>query len=157
MTGADLRRRLGARLPAGAEPRGAPDRRLGRAADPHRQIGLHRLWRDRGAGQAVVDALEIDLVLAPQPADDLEPLVGLAAARLGVEVQGPPFRRERAADAEGGQQAPFGQHVDRRALLGQQHRVAKCQRQHVDAEFEPARAARRVRPSGSCIRGSARG
>src|SRR5207244_1486681 len=37
--------RLGAGLPAGAEPRGAPDRRLGRAADPHRQVGLHRLWR----------------------------------------------------------------------------------------------------------------
>ena len=46
---ADILRCFTAGLPAGAEPRGAPDRRLGRAADPHRQIGLHRLWRDRGA------------------------------------------------------------------------------------------------------------
>src|SRR5438067_7529005 len=42
--GADIFGRFAAGLPAGAEPRGAPDRRLGRAADPHRQIRLHRLW-----------------------------------------------------------------------------------------------------------------
>ena len=91
-----------------------------------------------------MDAFEIDLVLAPQPADDLEPLIGLAAARLGVEVQGPPFGCQRAADPESGQQAPFGQHVDCRALLGQQHRIAERQGQHVDAKFEPTRA------SGEC-------
>src|SRR5204863_3479531 len=44
-----LLRRLGARLPARAEARGAPYRRLGRTADPHRQIRLHRLWRNRRA------------------------------------------------------------------------------------------------------------
>src|SRR5205814_1336770 len=71
---------LGAGLPAGAEAGGAPDRRLGRAADPHRQIGLYRLWRDRGAAELVVHAVEIDLVLGPQPADHFEPLIGLAAA-----------------------------------------------------------------------------
>src|SRR5215469_798057 len=122
---ADILRCFTAGLPAGAEPRGAPDRRFGRAAYPHRQIELHRLWRDRSAAQVVVDAFEIDFVLAPQPANDFEPLVGLAAARLGVEVQSPPFGCQRAADPESGQQASFGQYVDRRALFGQQHWVAE--------------------------------
>ena len=44
-----LLRRLGAGLPARAEARGAPYRRLRGAADPHRQIRLHRLWRNRCA------------------------------------------------------------------------------------------------------------
>ena len=34
---------LAAALPAGAVLGGAPDRGVGRAADPHRQVGLHRL------------------------------------------------------------------------------------------------------------------
>ena len=73
-----------------------------------------------------MDTLEIDRFLAPQPADDLQPFVGLAAARLGVEVEGAPFRRERAADPKGRQQTAFGQYVDRRALLGEKDRIAEC-------------------------------
>src|SRR5207237_7971219 len=40
---ADISRRLGAGLPAGAVTRRAPDRRLRRAADPHRQVRLDGL------------------------------------------------------------------------------------------------------------------
>src|ERR1700756_1587599 len=85
-----------------------------------------------------MDTLEIDRFVAPQAADDLQPFVGLAAARLGVEVERAPFRRERAADAKGRQQAALRQYVDRRALLGEEDRVAKCEREHIDAEFEAA-------------------
>src|SRR6185312_511871 len=101
-----LRRRLGTRLPAGAVFRRAPYRRLGRAADPHRQVGLHRLRQALGAREMIMDALEIDLVLAPQPPDHLEPLIGLAPAGFGVEVEAFPFRPERAADAESRKQPP---------------------------------------------------
>ena len=132
---------LGAGLPAGAVARRAADRGLGRAADPHRQVGLHRLGRDRRALEAIVPALEIDAVLAPQPGDDLERLVGAPAARPGVDVERLPFRPERAADAEGRQQAALGQHVDGGALLGEQHRIAQRQRHDVHAEAQAARAA----------------
>jgi hypothetical protein len=81
-------------------------------------------------------AREIDAVLAPQAADDLEPLVGPAAARARVNVERSPFGRQRAADAKGRQQAALGQYVDRSALLGYQHRIAQCQRDNVHAELE---------------------
>ena len=88
----------------------------------------------------IVDAIEIDLVLAPQAADDLQSFIGLAAARLGVEVEGSPFGRERAADAKRGQQTPLGEDVDRSALLGHKHRVAERQRHDVHAEPHAPRA-----------------
>src|SRR5207237_7647830 len=75
-----LGRRVAAGQPAGAEARCATDRGVGRAADPHRQVGLYRLRRDRGAFQFVESAAEVDRLLAPQAADDLEALVGLATA-----------------------------------------------------------------------------
>ena len=81
-------------------------------------------------------AVEIDLVLGPQPADDFEPLVGLAPAGFRVEVERHPFRPQGAADAERRQQAAIRQEIDRRALPGDQHRVAHRQRQHVDAELD---------------------
>src|SRR5579884_274517 len=85
-------------------------------------------------------ALEIDLVLRPQPADYFKAFVRLAAARLGVEVQRLPLRPERAADAKRRQQPPIREKVDGCALFGNQNGVAQGQRQHVDAEFETPRA-----------------
>ena len=64
----------------------------------------------------------------------------LPPARRGVDVQRLPLRPLRTADAEPRQQPPLRQHVDRRALLGQQHRIAQRQRHHVDAELDPPRA-----------------
>ena len=86
-----LRRRLRSALPAGTEARGAPDCGLRAAADPHRQVGLHRLGREGGARQAVVLAGEVDAVLAPQAAHDLQPFVGLAAARARCRRAAPPI------------------------------------------------------------------
>ena len=138
---ADGVRLLGAGLPARAVARGAPDRGLRRAADPHRQVGLHRLGRDRRRLQAIVPALEVDAVLAPQPGDDLQRFVGAPAACLGVDVEGFPFGPQRAADAEAWQQPALGKHVDGGALLGQKHRIAQRQRHDVHAEAQAARAA----------------
>ena len=81
-------------------------------------------------------AFEIDRLLRPQTMNDLQAFVGLAASRRGVDVQRLPLRPLRTADAEPGQQPPLRQHVDRRALLGQQHRIAHRQRHHVDAELD---------------------
>src|SRR6185312_3395506 len=75
-----LRRRVAACLPAGADARRAADRGVARAADPHRQIRLHGLGRNGDALQLVEGAAEVDLVLPPQAADDLEALVGLPTA-----------------------------------------------------------------------------
>ena len=102
-----LGRRVAASLPAGADARGAPDRGVGRATDPHRQLGLYGLRRDGDTLQLVEGAVEVDRLLSPQAADDLEAFVGLAAARPGVDAERLPFRRRRAADAEGRQQAAF--------------------------------------------------
>ncbi len=89
----------------------------------------------------IVHALEIDLVLGPQAADDFEPLIGLAAAGLGVEVERRPFRTERAADAERRQQAAVRQIVDRRALPRHQDGVAHREGKDIDAELDAPRAA----------------
>src|SRR3981189_1839089 len=72
--------------PAGAEAGGAPDRGVGRATDPHRQLGLYGLRRDGDTLQLVEGAVEVDRLLSPQAADDLEAFVGLAAARPGVDA-----------------------------------------------------------------------
>src|SRR5580704_14887775 len=100
-----LSRRVTARLPAGADARSAADRGVARATDPHRQIGLRGLRRHGDALQLVEGAAEVDLVLSPQAADDLEALVGLAAARLRIYPERLPFGTQWAADAEGRQQA----------------------------------------------------
>jgi hypothetical protein len=55
-----LNRRVAARLPAGADARSAADCGVGRATDPHRQVGLHGLRRDGGAFQ-FVEGAEISL------------------------------------------------------------------------------------------------
>ena len=137
-----LRRRLGAALPAGADARRAPDRRLRAAADPHRQVGLHRLGRDGGAGQAVVLAGEVD-ACPPATGGARSPAPRRSCGRAcWCRVQRCPFRRARAADAEGRQQAALRQHVDGGALLGDQHRIAHGQRHHVHAELEAPRAPR---------------
>src|SRR6185369_14697485 len=108
-------------LPAGANARRAPDRGVTRATDPHRQVGLYGLRRDGDAFQLVEGAAEVYRFLSPQAADDIEALVGLATARFGVDAERLPFGRHRTANAERGQQATFGQHVDGGALLGQQY------------------------------------
>src|SRR6185295_7482908 len=72
-------------LPARADARGAPDRGVGRAADPHRQIGLHGPRCDGDTLQLVEGAAEVDRVLAPEAANDIEAFVGLATARPGVD------------------------------------------------------------------------
>src|SRR3954463_11252709 len=41
-------------------------------ADPHRQIGLHGFWRDGDVLQLVEGAAEVDRLLSPQAADDIE-------------------------------------------------------------------------------------
>ncbi len=69
--------------------------------------------------------------MTSSPSSVLRPRV--FGSRLSVG----PFRPERAADAEGRQQAPVRQKIDRRALPRHQHRVAHRQRQHVDAELDP--------------------
>jgi len=98
----------------------------------------------------MIHTLEIDALLAPEAADDLESFVGAAAAGSSVEPEGFPLRRERAADAEGGEEAAVGEHVDCGALLGKQHRVAEGKRDDVHAELEPTRA-----PRQRCHRGHA--
>ena len=86
-------------------------------------------------------ALEVDALLAPQPGDDLERLVGPPAARLRIYAERLPFRPQRAADAERRQQPPLGKHVDGGALLGQKHRIAQRQGHDVHAEAQAPRAA----------------
>src|SRR4029453_16008900 len=91
--------------PTGADARGGPDRGIRRAADAHRQIGLYGLRGDGDALLVWAGAAEVDRLLSPQAADDIEALVGLATARLGVDAERLPFGPQRAADAEGRQQA----------------------------------------------------
>src|SRR3982074_2889056 len=96
--------------PAGSGPRGAPERGLGRATDPHRQLGLYGLRRDGDTLQLVEGAVEVDRLLSPQAADDLEAFVGLAAARPGVDAERLPFPPHRVGDAEGPQPGALPQH-----------------------------------------------
>jgi len=124
------------RLPARADTRGALNGCFRVAADPHRDVRLQRARRDRGALELVVAAVEIDAFLAPQAPDDLEPLVGLAAAALGVDAERLPFGRGRAANAERRQEPPLRQHVDGGALLGDEYWIAERQRNDVHAELE---------------------
>ena len=135
-----LSRRVAASLPSGADARCASDRGVGRATDPHRQLGLYGLRRDGDTLQLVEGAVEVDRLLSPQAADDLEALVGLATARLRVHAERLPFGRQRATNAEGRQQAAVRQHVDGGALLSQQHGVAERQRHDVHAEPQAPRA-----------------
>src|SRR4030088_2552281 len=81
-------------LPAGADARGAPDRGVGRATDPHGQLGLYGLRRDGDTLQLIEGAVEVDRLLSPQATDDLEAFVGLAAARPGGGAEGLPFPRQ---------------------------------------------------------------
>ena len=82
-------------------------------------------------------ALEADLVLGPEPADQLQPLVGAAAAAPGLAARRLPVRRQAVADAEGRQQTALAQEIDGGALLGQQQRIAQAHRDHVHAELQP--------------------
>ncbi len=122
-------RRFQPRLPAGAEARGAADRRLTGAAEPHRQVGAERLRRNHGVVVAIELTVEIDRILDPQAGDDLEHLVAAPAAPRRVGAHGFPVGGADTADAEAGQEAARAQHVDGGALFGEQQRIAQAERQ----------------------------
>ena len=139
---------LHARDPARAQLRRAADRRLARPADPERQRALHRLGLHHRVGVVEMLAVERDRLLVPQPRHNRQRLIGDGAAALHGAVGDAPFGRERAAHAEGRQQPPVAEEVDRRALLGQHQRVAEAHHDHVHAELEPLGARRQRRHKG---------
>jgi hypothetical protein len=65
-------------------------------------------------------------------------------------MHGAPFRASRAADAEAGQHATFGERVEGCALLGQQNRIAHRDGDDIDPELDASRAT-----SDRCQRGQA--
>ena len=90
--------------------RGALHRGLRPAADPHRQIRLHRLGRDGGAAQRVVPSLEIHLLLGARARRMTSSASSVRRPRVfGSRPIACHSGAERAADAEARQQPPSGQ------------------------------------------------
>ena len=145
LDGADHRphriRGLDARLPTGTPARGALDGLGGTATNPQGHGPLHRLGRDGGLVKAHELAVHRHGIFRPQAGERLQLLIHAPAAALGRRAGGGIVPRAGAAQAEGRQQAAFGQHVDGGALLGGQHRVAQAEARHVHAELEPPRSA----------------
>ena len=128
--------------PAVADPRGALDGRLALAADPDGGRGLPGLGEDRHAVELVELALEAHLVLGPEQANDVDGLVGAPAALLERHAGGVELTRQLDADAHRREEAPAGEPVERRHLLGRHHRSPVGQHDHARAELE------RLRPRG---------
>ena len=105
------------------------------AADQHHRQA-RRLGRHVGAAQPVRRVFAVDLLLGPQPAQDLEVAVHDPAALVErhadrVELALVPAR----GHAE--QQPSSGNQIEARQLLRQHHRVAQRQYQHPGAELDP--------------------
>src|SRR5690242_18133067 len=105
------------REPAIAEPGGALDRDLGRAADPDRDRPLDRQWIEPGLGDGVEFAAEGDDRLGPEAAEQLDLL--LLAPPAGAEVLAERLVLDRVpADADPEPELAGGQDIDLSRLLG---------------------------------------
>ena len=104
------------------KPAMRPHRRGTRPADPERERLLRGKRRDRGVLVAVVLALEAHGLASPEAGRDLDHLVGLRAGPTRPAAGRDPLGRDLGADAEGGQQPPVAEEVDRRALHREHHR-----------------------------------
>jgi len=102
----ELLRRNERRQPAIPQPAGAAHRRLALSTDPDRRRFLDRLRKDRDAVEPVEFALERDLVLQPEAADDLNGLVGPAAASRERHSRGLEPLGEFHADAHRRNETP---------------------------------------------------
>src|SRR5207244_1112182 len=77
--------RMADAVPAVAQPRGPPQRRLALAADDDRRVRLRvRLGLELHRREVVVLAVKLGLRLGPQDLEDLDDLVGAGAARVVV-------------------------------------------------------------------------
>ena len=123
------------RKEAVAQASGATRRRLGVAADVDGHRALGRPRAAIGAVEAHETALERRSLLAPQRAQHGDVLVGARRSVLegcadGLEL----FLQPADADAE--QHAPAGHHVERRHLLGGDHRAVLGQDENAGAELD---------------------
>ena len=119
------------------KPAMRPHRRGTRPADPERERLLRGKRRDRGVLVAVVLALEAHGLASPEAGRDLEHLVGLRAGPTRPAAGRDPLGRDLGADAEGWQQPPVAEEVDRRALHREHQRVAQRQDDDAHPELEP--------------------
>ena len=108
---------------------------LGASADPHGHGVLVRLRLDGGVVDGVVTPLEGDVVLAPEPAHEVEGLVGPAGALLDVRPAGLELVGGVRPKADGGEHASLADEVDGGDFLGEDGGVSEGQGEDAVAEL----------------------
>jgi hypothetical protein len=107
------------------------------AADPDRDARLlERLRRKAHVAEAIVPAFEARLLVAPQPTQDLELLIGYGPALLEVGPQRLELL-DHPSYAQSQDQPPAREMVDRRRDLGPVQRMAVGHHQHAHPERDP--------------------
>src|SRR6185312_4025021 len=108
-------------------------------AEPQRYFALWRPGIDAGVREAVPLALERNVGIGPQRFHHLDLFLGPLAPVVEVLVETDEFHLVPAhADTE--PEAPAAEHVETGSLLGNQHRLALREDQHLGGEFDLFRA-----------------
>ncbi len=110
-------------VPALAPRDGPPVGRRAVAADDDRDRALHGAGMGVDAGEVGEAAVELGSLVVPEAGHGVEELVRHGAALGEVGADGAELGLE-VADADAEREAPTGEHVQRRQLLGQHDRVA---------------------------------
>ena len=109
------------------------------AAEPQRNLAAWRQRIDAGVREAVPLALERDVGIGPQRLHHLDLFLGPLAPVVEILVEADELHLVPAhADAE--PEAAAAEHVETGGLLGDQHRLALREDQHLGGEFDLFRA-----------------